>query len=607
MLTPEKLATLPSAPGVYQFKNAAGQVIYVGKAKNLRARVRSYFLEARPEEPKTDTLVREAADVGTILVDNEREALALENNLIKQLQPRFNVLLRDDKTYPYIKLTMAEKYPRIYVTRRLKKDGSLYFGPYFPGGLAHRIAHFIHRTFQVPSCTVDLTRTHSRPCLQYYIQRCQGPCVAGLTTDERYARAVRDVRMFLEGRHGDLLHELRRRMQQASDAERFEEAAACRNLISTVEQLEEKQKMASAAGDDQDIFGYHQEGPLVAVNVFHTRGGRVVDRREFFWENQDVFDPSEFFSSLLKQLYLDQRYIPAFLHVPADFEDRALLEEFLTEKRGRKVEILTPQRGPKRAFLDLAERNAALSFEQRFRVLQPSAKAIAESLQESLDLPEPPRRIECFDVSHIQGTDTVASMVVWENGRMRKSEYRKFIVKTVAGNDDFASMREVVGRRYRRLQEEKKPLPELILIDGGIGQLHAASSALEELGIINQPLASIAKKEEILYVYGQESDPVRLDRHSPVLHLIQQVRDESHRFAVRFHRQRRDARRLQSELLAVPGIGERTARRLLEHFGSVERLRAASDDELLHVLNRRQAAALRRFIESSKEAPILRT
>jgi excinuclease ABC subunit C len=424
--------------------------------------------------------------------------------------------------------------------------------------------------------------------------------VAGLTTDARYARAVRDVRMFLEGRHGDLREDLRDRMQQASDAERFEEAAACRDLITTLEQLEEKQKMAAAGGDDQDVFGYHREGPLVAVNVFHMRGGRVVDRREFFWENQDVFDASDFFSALLKQLYLDQNYFPAFLHVPVDFEDRELLEELLTERRGRKVEIVTPQRGPKRALLDLAERNAALSFEQRFRVLQPSAKAVAESLQEALDLPEPPRRIECFDVSHIQGTDTVASMVVWESGKMRKADYRKFIVKTVEGNDDFASMREVVGRRYRRLQEEKKPLPELILIDGGVGQLHAAAAALEALGIINQPLASIAKKDEILFVYGQESEPIRLDRHSPVLHLIQQVRDESHRFAVRFHRQRRDARRLRSELLAVPGIGKSTARRLLEHFGSVDRLRAASEEELLHVVSRRQAAALRRFQESAK-------
>ncbi len=596
MLRPEQLAAIPNAPGVYQFQNAAGQVVYVGKAKNLRQRVRSYFLEARAAEAKTDTLLREAVDIKTIVVDNEREALALENNLIKQLQPRFNVLLRDDKTYPYIKLTLSERYARVYVTRRLKKDGSQYFGPYFPAGLAYRIVHFIHRTFRVPSCTVDLTRTHPRPCLEYYIHRCQGPCVEGLTTDARYAAAVRDAKLFLEGRHGDLRRELRARMEQASEGQRYEEAAACRDLISTLEQLEEKQKMAAAEGDDLDIIGYHQEGPLVAVNVFHTRGGRVLDRREFFWENQESFEASEFLSSLVKQLYLDQQYVPALLHVPADFEDREALEELLSEKRGRKAEILIPQRGPKRAFLELAERNAALSFEQRFRVLQPSAKAIAESLRESLDLPEPPQRIECFDVSHIQGTDTVASMVVWEGGKMRKSEYRKFIVRTVEGNDDFASMREVVARRYRRLQEENKSLPELILVDGGIGQLHAAAQALEGLGIINQPLASIAKKEEILYVYGHESEPVRLDPHSPVLHLVQQIRDESHRFAVAFHRARRSTRRLRSELLEVPGIGERTARRLLQEFGSLENVRSASKEALQRVLNRRQAAALRNFL-----------
>ncbi|MBI1956524.1 MAG: excinuclease ABC subunit UvrC, partial [Acidobacteria bacterium] len=413
MISAEKIASLPTAPGVYQFKNAAGEVIYVGKAKSLRSRVRSYFLEGRPEEAKTDTLVREAAGVSIILVDNEREALALENNFIKQLRPRYNVLLRDDKTYPYLKLTAGEKYPRIYVTRRLKKDGSLYYGPYFPGGLAYRIAHFIHRYFRVPSCTVDLTRPHSRPCLQYYIQRCHGPCAPGLTTVERYQQAVRDVKLFLEGRHGDLLKTLQQRMQEASEQERFEEAATYRDLISTVEQLAERQKMAAAEGDDLDIFGCHQEGPLVAVNVFHMRGGRVLDRREFFWENQESFEASEFFASLLKQIYLEQQYIPAAIHVPVDFEDRALLEELLSEKRGRKVEILTPQRGQKRALLALVEKNAALSFEQHFRVLKPSSRAILESLQESLGLPEPPQRIECFDVSHFQGPDTVASMVVW--------------------------------------------------------------------------------------------------------------------------------------------------------------------------------------------------
>ena len=593
MLSSEQLAALPSAPGVYQFKDAAGRVIYVGKAKSLRDRVRSYFLESRVADAKTDTLVREAVAVSTILVDNEREAMALENNLIKQLQPRFNVLLRDDKTYPYVKLTMQERYPRIYVTRRLKKDGALYFGPYFPGNLAHRIAHFIHRYFRVPSCTVDLTRPHARPCLEYYIHRCQGPCVPGLTTDERYARAARDVKLFLESRHGDLLQELRRRMMEASGEERFEEAASLRDLITTVEELDEKQKMAAAAGDDLDIFGYHQEGPLVAANLFHMRGGRVLDRREFFWEDQREFEASEFFSSLLKQLYLDQQYIPAATHIPVEFEDRELLEELLSEKRGRRVEILTPQRGPKRAFLELAEKNAALSFEQRFRILKPSFRAILESLQESLGLPEAPQRIECFDISHFQGSDTVASMVVWENGKMKKSDYRKFLIRTVEGVDDFAAIGEVVGRRYRRLQEESKSPPGLILIDGGIGQLHAAAAALESLGIINQPLASIAKKEEILYVYSQEDEPIRLDPHSPVLHLIQRVRDESHRFAIQFHRRRRESQRLRSEVLQVPGVGEKTARRLLERFGSLEGIRAATEEELAQVVSRRLAVLLR--------------
>lgn len=595
MISPEKLNSLPTEPGVYQFKNAADQVIYVGKAKSLRARVRSYFLEARVAEAKTDTLVREAADVSTILVDNEREALALENNLIKQLQPRFNILLRDDKTYPYIQLTAYEKFPRVYVTRRLKKDGSLYYGPYFPGGLAHRIAHFIHRYFLVPSCKVDLTREHPRPCLQYYIQRCQGPCVAGLTTEERYSAAVRDVKMFLEGRHAELLKELRRRMMEASDGERFEEAAACRDLISTVEQLEEKQKVASASGDERDILAYYREGPLVAVNVFHMRGGRILDRREYFWENQEQFEPTEFIASLLKQMYLEQQYIPAFIHIPVDFEDRPLLEELLSEKRGHKVEILTPQRGEKRAMMELAEKNAAHSFDQRFRVLKPSGRAILEALQEALGLPELPHRIECFDISHFQGSDTVASMVVWENGKMKKSDYRHFIIRTVEGIDDFASLREVVGRRYRRLQEENKPLPGMVLIDGGVGQLHSAAAAIEALGIINLPLASIAKREEILYVYGQEQDPIRLDPHSPVLHLIQEVRDESHRFAVRLHRQRRDSRQLRSEICEIPGVGEKTARKLLENFGSLEEIRAASEEDLMKIVNRRQAARLRQY------------
>jgi excinuclease ABC subunit C len=588
----EKVGQLPFSPGVYLYKDAAGRVIYVGKAKSLRNRVRSYFSEDKLGDIKTGTLISEATDIDYILVDNEKEALALENNLIKQYKPRFNILLRDDKTYPYIKLT-NEKYPRVYVTRRLRKDGATYFGPYFPANLAHRLVHFIHRHFQIPSCKVDLTRFHPKPCLQFHIHRCLGPCVQGLTTDEAYAAAVRDVRMFLEGRHNDLARGMRLRMESASLDMRFEEAAAMRDLITTVEEIDERQKMAAAKGDDVDIFAIYAEPPLVALNLFHLRNGQIVDRRELFWEDAFEYDEPAFFSALLKQIYLDQQFIPAEIHVPVEFEDREALEELLSEKRHRKVEIRTPQRGQKKALLGLVETNAKHSFDARFRIMKPSSRAIQEALQDSLNLPGAPARIECFDISHIQGTDKVASMVVWEDGKMKKSDYRKFIIRTVVGNDDFASMREVVTRRYSRLKEEKSPMPGLVLIDGGLGQLHAAAEALEAIGIVDQPLASIAKREEIIYVYGQEDEPVVLDRFSPILHLIQSIRDEAHRFAVTFHRSLRNTRQLTSELDAISGVGKKTVLKLLKEFGSLERVRAATESELAMVVGR---AAARRVI-----------
>ena len=586
---------------MYLYKDAHGAVIYVGKAKNLRARVRNYFLDERLADVKTGTLIHDARQIDFIQVDNEKEALALENNLIKQWKPRYNILLRDDKTYPYIKLT-AERYPRVYVTRRLKKDGSTYYGPYFPGNLAHRLVHFIHRHFKVPSCNVDLTRKHTHPCLEFHIHRCHGPCVEGLVTDERYAQSVRDVRLFLEGRHKDLEQELRSRIEAASQATRYEEAEALNHLLHTVEEVAEKQKMAAAEGDDTDIFAYYAEPPLVAVNLFHLRRGHIVDRREFFWEDQRQFDPPEFFASLLKQVYLNDPYVPGFIHVPVEFEDCDVLEEYLSEKRGRKVEIHTPQRGQKKAMLALVESNARHSFEQRFRVMKPSSTAIQEALRDALSLEKPPRRIECFDISHIQGTDKVASMVVWEDGRMKKSDYRKFIIRTVEGNDDFASMREVITRRYGRLQEEKADRPGLVLVDGGIGQLRAAAAALESLGITDQPLASIAKREEWIYVYGQEDEPIVLDKFSPVLHLVQLVRDEAHRFAVTFHRTRRNADRLRGELARIPGIGEKTAAKLLRHFGSLDRVREASEDDLAAVIGKAAARKLRTALPSSMPA-----
>ena len=633
-----KIRTLPLQPGVYLYKNAEGEVIYVGKAKNLRARVRSYFQEGVGEaNAKTGTLLREAVDVDYIVVANNKEALALENNLIKQKKPRFNILLRDDKTYPYIKLTLGERYPRVYVTRRLRKDGSVYYGPYFPGNLAYRIVDLIHRSFLVPSCKVDLTRYHLRPCLQYYIKRCLGPCVQDLTTPQVYQEAVRDVQLLLEGRQADLAKTLRARMEQAAQSQEYERAARYRDMISTVSQLQEKQRMAAVEGDDMDVFGYHYENDMLAVNVFHMRGGKILDRREFFWEELpeiavpvsesdpispmqpepvDVhvaqptsavqsqpssFNPGEFFSALMKQVYIDQQYVPRDILSPVDFEDRTELEELLTEKRGSKTEILIPQRGEKRSLIDLAAQNAKQSFDQRFRVMKPQAKAVQEALQDALGLPEIPKRIECFDISHIQGAETVASMVVWEDGAMNKNQYRKFIVRTVTGVDDFASMREVVTRRYKRLRDENATFPSLILVDGGLGQLHAAAQALEELGITNQPLAAIAKKEEIIYVFGQEDDPVVLDRHSPVLHLVQMVRDESHRFAVTFHRKRRQMRDRKSELLEIPGVGERTRQRLLQHFGSVRAVQQADAAALSAVLTKSQTEAVLRHFQKSTD------
>jgi excinuclease ABC subunit C len=652
----EKIRTLPTGAGCYLYKNAEGEVIYVGKAKNLRARVRSYFLAAnQAANAKTGSLMREAVDLEYITVANEREALALENNLIKQRKPRFNILLRDDKTYPYIKLTLGDKHPKVFVTRRLRKDGSAYFGPYFPGNLAYRLVDVIHRSFLIPSCKVDLNRYHPRACLQYYIKRCLGPCVEGFVSTEDYAQAIRDVQLFLEGKPSELEARLTERMERAAENMQFELAAKLRDQLITISQAQDRQRIAGTDDEDADVFGFHYENDMLAVNLFHMRGGKIVDRREMFWEElpdframefsapelspaeeveveaslepdprvvapqideaspeseqvsvlepldeaqPPVFSAATFFSALLKQLYLDQSYVPKHIYVPVDFADRALLADALREKIGHKIEIAAPQRGEKRSLVDLVCQNAKQSYDQRFRVLKPSIQKMQEALQDVLMLAEPPERIECFDISHIQGADTVASMVVWEKGAMKKSDYRKFQVKTVTGVDDFASMREIIHRRYLRLQEDKKPMPSLVLIDGGIGQLHAAAAALEEIGLMTQPLASIAKREEIIYVHGQEDEPVVLDRRSPVLHVIQKIRDESHRFAVTYHRKRRQIRDRTSELDEIPGVGAITRQRLLEHFGSVRALKQTAEknpDALTAVVNKATAEKIRKF------------
>jgi excinuclease ABC subunit C len=452
--------------------------------------------------------------------------------------------------------------------------------------------------------------------------------VEGLTTPEAYKQAIRDVQLFLGGKAGELEAELTRRMEEAAEAELYEAAARLRDQIVTVHQMQEKQRVATADDEDADVFGFHYENGRLAVNLFHMRGGKIVDRREMFWEELPElidealadeeqkagaseatadFSAAAFFSSLLKQIYLGNAYVPRTVLVPMDFADRAVLGELLTERTGHKIEVLAPQRGEKRSLVDLVCLNAKQSYDQRFRVLQPSIKAIQAALQDALTLEKLPRRIECFDISHIQGTETVASMVVWEDGAMRKAEYRKFQVKTVTGVDDFASMREVVGRRYKRLLEEKRPMPSLILIDGGVGQLHAAVAALAEIGI--QPgvpgepaLASIAKREEVLYVYGQEQEPVVLDRRSPVLHLVQMIRDESHRFAVTYHRKRREMRDRNSELDTIAGVGPRTRQRLLEHFGSVRAIGQAGPDALTAVVSAETAARIRKHFDGEADA-----
>ena len=525
----------------------------------------------------------------------------------------------------------------------------------FPGNLAHRLVDLIHRSFLIPSCKVDLNRYHPRACLQYYIKRCLGPCVEGLVTNEEYRQTIRDVQLFLEGRTSELEKLLTGRMEVAAGEMQFEGAARLRDQIVTLHQMQDKQRMATADNEDADVFGFHYESEMLAVNLFHMRGGKIVDRRDFFWEDLPefldsslnesfgdesceveaspglepdplrvapevceaaevtqhaavtelggAFNPAAFFSALLKQLYLDQSYVPRSVYVPVEFEDRVVLSELLSERVKHRIDIAVPQRGEKRSLVDLVCQNAKQSYDQRFRVLQPNQKAIQEALQEALTLEEPPRRIECFDISHIQGAETVASMVVWEDGAMKKADYRKFQIKTVTGNDDFASMREVIQRRYKRLLDEEKPFPSLILIDGGLGQLHAAYAALQEIGITLQPLASIAKKEEVIYVYGQENEPVVLDRRSPVLHLVQKIRDESHRFAVTYHRKRRQIRDRVSELDDIPGVGPRTRQRLVEHFGSVRGIRGASAEALTAVVNRGTAEKIMRHFAGPAKPP----
>ena len=596
MTLEEKLQNLPVSPGVYLHKDETGKIIYVGKAKNLRNRVRSYFQSGRGHDRKTRELVRRIRDLEFIVTDNEVEALVLESNLIKQHKPRYNVLLKDDKQYPHLKLTVNEPFPRVMITRRIQRDGALYFGPFLPASMARRTIDLINRTFQLRTCDIEIDGKLPRPCLEYHIKRCLGPCVRGLCTPAEYQEAVRDVRLLLEGKNRELAEQLEARMLQASEELRFEMAARYRDMGKTVQALTEQQKMATSPERDVDIFGYYREGARLALQLFTMREGKVVGRREFFWEDvsEDGFDPSAFLSEILGQYYSTD-YVPLEIHVPVDFADREVLEKALTERRGRRVRILDPRRGEKRDLVDLVEKNAKLAFEQRFRVLKPDMERVLEEMQEVLELPRFPARIESFDISNISGAENVAGMVVCENGKMNRAEYRKFRIKTVEGSNDVASMREAVFRRYRRQLEEAKPLPDLVMIDGGKGQLGAAANAMRELELEAIPMIGVVKPprrhKEVshLLVKGREHEPIFLDPHSPVLRLIQMIRDETHRTAVSYHRKRRELRDFTSELSEIPGVGEKRKTRLLRNLGSIQRVANASVAELSPFVGRKTA------------------
>ncbi|HEV8139486.1 MAG TPA: excinuclease ABC subunit UvrC [Pyrinomonadaceae bacterium] len=621
MTLEEKLKEIPRSPGVYLHKDAEGKIIYIGKAKNLRNRVRSYFQAGRRGEfsygIKTEELVHQIADVEIIVTDNEAEAFILEASLVKKHQPYFNYKLKDDKSYPHLKLTVNEPFPKCVITRRIQNDGALYFGPFLPAAMARRTIDLINRTFQLRTCDIEIDGKAPRPCLEYHIKRCLGPCVKGLCTSEEYQEAVRDVRMLLEGRNTELAGILEERMLGASEEMRYELAAKYRDLRKTVIKLSEQQKMAMTSESDIDIFGYYREGKRLALQLFTMREGDIVGRREFFWEDlrEEDFNPASFLSEVLMQYYsssdaptipavdLQTRdvrtsFLPREIHVPVDFEDRELLEQVLSERRGRRVHILAPQRGEKRDMIDLVEKNAKLAFEQRFRVLKPDMKRVLEEMQETLELPRFPARIESFDISHIQGAENVAGMVVCENGKMNRNEYRKFKIRWKEGADDFASMHEAVLRRYRRLRDEQKELPDLIMIDGGKAQLNAAATAMRELDLEAVPMIGVVKpplhhnQVAYLLVKGREDQPIYLDSYSPVLRLIQMIRDETHRYAVAYHRKRRELRDFTSELSAIPGVGEKRKTRLLRHFGSIHRISEASIEELAPFVGKKTATEI---------------
>ncbi len=605
----EKLKNLPTDPGVYIHKNDKGKIIYIGKAKKLRNRVRQYFQSSRNHDAKTRRLVRNIADFEYIVTDTEKEALVLESNLIKKHKPKYNILLKDDKQYPHLKIT-KEAFPKVVITRKILKDKAKYYGPFLPASLARKTLDLINKTFQLRTCNIEIDGKLPRPCLEYHLKRCLAPCVKNLCKPEEYKEATHDVKLLLEGKNKELADELEKRMWKFAETQNYELAAKYRDLQKTVLALGEQQKMATTPDRDVDIFGYYREEgtPRIALQLFTMREGKIVGRREFFWEDlpEKDFDESEFMSDVLSQYYSTD-YVPLEIHVPVDFEDRENLEQILTERRGRRVYIHTPQRGQKAEMINLVETNAKIAFEQRFRVLKPDMEKVLGELQEILELPYFPERIESFDISNIQGAENVAGIVAFENGKPNRSEYRRYKIKTVEGQDDFASMNEAVFRRYRRALEEEKPLPNLIFIDGGKGQLTAAAAAMRELDLEAIPLVGLVKPprrhSEIshLLIKGKENSPVEFEPTNPVFRLVQQIRDETHRVAVQYHRKRREIRDFTSELTAIPGVGEKRKIKLLRNFGSIERIAQAEKKELIPIVGVKTAREVFEHFERQRK------
>jgi excinuclease ABC subunit C len=575
-----RIRDLPDQPGIYIFVDAESRPLYVGKATSLRKRAVAYL--GSGQEPRLAAMLREAIDIEIVVTDTEAEALLLENNWIKTRRPPFNILLRDDKTYPYLKLTVGDEYPRIAFTRRIVDDGAEYFGPFLPGGLARRAIKLVQKLFEIRVCRIEIDGSLPRPCLYYDMKRCLGPCVAGLTTKADYDTAVAAARLFLSGRNDLLLRNLRQQMRTEADRLAFEKAGQIRDVIAEIESVSQRRKLSSVRGEDVDVYGAFVRGGKAAVCVLVMRDGQVLDRRELFWEGKEEVAEASLLSELLPQIYDRTTFIPSELHLPMQIEGQDALVDWLGERKGQRIYVRLPSRGAKAQRVALAQHNARLAYRRRFHSDRAQDRP-AKALQRHLELAEIPRRIEGFDVSTFHGSETVASLVVWEAGRMRKGEYRSFNIRGLDGSDDFAALRQAVRRRYDRMLSELGTMPDLILIDGGRGQLNAALESLITLGVEETPIVALAKQQEELYL-ADRPEPLRLKPTDPGLQVLQQVRDEAHRFALTRHRRRRKRRALASELDAIQGIGPRRRKVLLQHFGSVASLREASVEEVTSVL-----------------------